>query len=415
MSLNMSFFGKACLVVATDESLCSLIATSLHQIGFADVVTVSNVHDAVQSISSAAYNLIICAGTNIDEPLDMVRHIRMDVPEEAEIVPLICIVSHMDVGNLAMMLNSGANCVMTLPISTRSMLKNVNRALNDKREIISKPSYRGPSRRNPIQGPYEGTRRRAADRQEHTRPPPIGGVQVAVSEGATVGGGRRARAVVDHGELFNSQTSIILNGVNEIAARIEYLKQALHATDNERTRKDVRAEIMEAAQRLVNLVALVDLNKNLHRNGDAKLHHHIDRIMALFVDILRQMSCSRLDTIIADMEKYLHGGEIALGCSDLLLERLASVEEIVAVLGGRKVDEGLKGKLDLAWDGIGKLQKMEAGRFELADLAGKRRSGPRGSMIRRPVEVEAEAEGVASQNGVANRLRSRGDDSGKKP
>ena len=119
MSLNISFFGKACLVVAADESLCSLIATSLHQIGFADVAKSNNIGEAIQSASSTTYNLVICAGTNIDEPLDMVRRIRMEAPDEAAAWPVICIISHMDAGNLSIMLNSGANCVMTLPISTR--------------------------------------------------------------------------------------------------------------------------------------------------------------------------------------------------------------------------------------------------------------------------------------------------------
>ena len=93
-----------------------------------------------------------------------------------------------------------------------------------------------------------------------------------------------------------------------------------------------------------------------------------------------------------------------MGGSDLLLERLASVEEIVAVLGGRKTNESMKRKLDLAWDGIGKLQQMEADQFGLADLARHKR----GRRAVRPVEEE----GAASQNGVADLLRSRGDGGG---
>ena len=211
----------------------------------------------------------------------------------------------------------------------------------------------------------------------------------------------RPKAVLEQVDSLDSQTSIIFIGVNEIAARIEYLKRALHAADDEQTRRDVRAEIMEAAERLVNLMALVDLGENSGRPQNEAVRRNIKKLKTLFIDILRQMSNSRLDAIVADMEKFLYGGEIALGGSDLLLERLAAVEEIVAVLGGRKTNEGMKRKLDFAWEGIGKLHQMEADQFGLADLARhkRRRRGVR------PVEEE----GAASQNGVADLLRSRGD------
>ena len=417
MSLNTSFLGKACMVVASDDSLCSLIATSLHQIGFADVLKSGILTEAIKFAASGIYDLIVCAGTDIDEPLDMIRRIRMETPEGVVTGPMICVISHMDVGNLSMMRNSGANCVMTLPISTRSILKNVNRALNEKREFIANPTFRGPCRRNPAPGLYEGPFRRAADRQDCATQSPSPSPSPAPRKLAAAGHSgelglapRRPHAPAVVGEDLNSQASIIFNGVSEIAARIEHLKEALHATDDERTRKVVRAEIMEAADRLVNLVTLVDLNKGPHRGQDNPLRQKIGTMKALFIGILRQMSVGRLDAIIADMEKYLNGGEITLGGGDLLQERLASVEEIVAVLGGRKADETMKRKLDSAWEGIGKLQKMEAEQFELADLTRNKRSKRGASRFRPPAEA---IDGVASQNGVADLLRSRG--AGKKP
>jgi hypothetical protein len=421
MSLNTSFLGKACMVVSSDDSLCRLIATSLHQIGFADVLQSEVLTESIELAAPGSYDLIVCAGTGIDEPLDMVRRIRMETPEGAVVGPMICVVGHMDVDNLVMMRNSGANCVMTLPISTRSMLKNVNRALNDKREFIATPTFRGPCRRSPTPGRYEGPFRRSADQPGRhgviaVSPPPGTGSPEAPAAAGHHGlpgvAPRRPQASNVEGEAPRSQTSIILNGVSEIAERIERLKEALHATDDEQTRKIVRAEIIEAAERLVNLVALVDLSKAQNQSQGNPLRQKIETMKALFIDILRQMSVGRLDAIIADMEKYLHSGEIALGCGDLLQERLASVEEIVAVLGGRKADENMKRKLDTAWDGIGKLQKIEAEQFDLADLTRNQRGKQRISRIRPPAEA---VEDVASQNGVADLLRSREKKGGEKP
>ncbi|CAA7623990.1 hypothetical protein [Magnetospirillum sp. SS-4] len=420
MSLNTSFLGKTCMVVASGDSLCSLIATSLHQIGFADVLQSEVLTESIELAASGRYDLIVCAGTDIDEPLNMVRRIRMETPEGAVVGPMICVISHMDVGNLAMMRNSGANCVMTHPINTRSMLKNVNRALNDRREFISSQTFRGPCRRNPTPDRYDGPFRRSADtmtgapQSSPLHPDPAQGQRKpVVTRRLGVDGPvpHRSPAVVA-GEDLNSQTSIIFNGISEIADRIEHLKGALHASDDERTRRIVRAEIMEAAERLVNLVALVDLGKSQNQSQGNPLRQKIESMKALFIDILWQMSVGRLDAIIADMEKYLHGGEIALGCGDLLQERLASVEEIVAVLGGRKADESMKRKLDSAWDGVGKLQNIEVEHFGLADLTRSKRGKHRISRIRPPAEA---VEDVASQNGVADLLRSREKKEGEKP
>ena len=408
MSLNISFLGKSCLVVATDDSLSGLIVTSLHQIGFADVQTAGDIADAVQLASSTAYDVIVCAGTTTDAPLHMVRCIRMETPEGAAVGAMIGIIGQMDVGDLAAMRNSGANCVVTLPINTRSMLKNVNRALGDHREMVSNATYRGPCRRNPVPHPYKGSLRRVTDQalpspSRSASSPPAGAAPL--SPGVSSRGVRgRPKEVLEQVDSLDSQTSIIFIGVNEIAARIEHLKRALHAADDEQTRRDVRADIMEAAERLVNLMALVDLGENSGRPQNEAVRRNIKKLKALFIDILREMSNSRLDAIVADMEKFLYGGEIALGGSDLLLERLASVEEIVAVLGGRKSDEGMKRKLDFAWDGIGKVQQMETDQFGLADLTRNKR----GRRVVRPVDDG----GAASQNGVADLLRSRAERGG---
>ncbi|OAN66021.1 response regulator [Magnetospirillum moscoviense] len=408
MSLNISFSGKACLVVAKDDFLSGLIVTSLHQIGFADVQTAGDIADAVQLVSSTVYDVIICAGKTTDESLHMVRCIRMETPEGAAVGAMIGITGQMDVGDLAAMRNSGANSIVTLPINTRSMLKNVNRALGDHREMISNTTYRGPCRRKPVPHTYNGALRRDTDQalpspSLSASSPPAG--TAPLSPGVSPRGVRGSpKAVLENDESLDSQASIIFIGVNEIAARIEHLKRALHAADDEQTRGEVRAKIMEAAERLVNLIELVDLEENSGRPQNEAVRQNIKKVTTLFTDILRQMSNSRLDAIVTDMERFLYGGEIVLGGSDLLLERLASVEEIVAVLGGRKTNESMKRKLDFAWEGIGKLQQMEADQFSLVDLERNKRAR-RGV---RPVEDG----GAASQNGVADLLRSRGNGGG---
>lgn len=408
MSLNISFLGKACLVVAKDDFLSGLIVTSLHQIGFANVQTAGDIADAVQLVSSTAYDVIVCAGKTTDEPLHMVRCIRMETPEGAAVGAMIGITGQMYVGDLAAMQNSGANCIVTLPINTRSMLKNVNRALGDHRKMISNATYRGPCRRNPVPHTYNGALRRVTDQtlpspSLSASSPPAG--TTPLSPGVSPRGVRgRPEAALENDESLDSQTSIILIGVNEIAARIEHLKRALHAADDEQTRGDVRTKIMEAADRLVNLMALLDSGENSGRPQNEAVRRNIKKLKTLFIDILRQMSNSRLDAIVTDMEKLLYGGEMALGGSDLLQERLASVEEIIAVLGGRKTNESMKRKLDFAWEGIGKLQQMETDQFSLADLERNKRGRRRG----RPVEDG----GAASQIGVADLLRSRGNGGG---
>lgn len=171
MTLNLSFFGKSCLVIAEAGNLRQLIVTALHQIGLPNVKKVDDVEAAIYELSQSAYDVVICAEAEFAGSVEVVTRIRKDCRGPAAVVPVIYLTGNMDPAHLSVILNSGANSVMTLPIGTRSLLKNLNRALTDSREFIAHHKYRGPCRRGKNRtGKYSGPRRRAADSQ-HPAPP----------------------------------------------------------------------------------------------------------------------------------------------------------------------------------------------------------------------------------------------------
>ncbi len=403
MALNLSLFGKKCLVVSSDDQMGRLIATSMNQIGISDVVRIASIDEALKDLSQATYNFIICAGPEIQIPFDMVLRIRSEAPWNAAVAPIICITGHMDAADLPKILGSGANSVMTLPFTTRTMLKNVNRALNDRREMVLQPGYRGPCRRGKTPSGYEGPRRRVADTQSGAQPAVISEAPPETVENIRPATVRPDPAVASEAEALGTQNATILNGVHGIAATIEHLRRTLEATDDEPTRKMVRAEIMDAAQRLVNLMSLVDAKDDQSRNIGSALKEKIDSVKGTFTAILHDMSIVRADSINRDIDRFISGGEIALGCSDMLSARLAAVEEIVAVIGCRQSDGGIRRKLASAWDGIDKIQGIEAERFQLLDLGGKRKVIAR--RFHRPDPSGSVDDTVASQNHVSELIR----------
>ncbi|WP_173981242.1 hypothetical protein [Magnetospirillum sp. UT-4] len=430
MSLNLSFFGKTVLVSSTDEALGRLIVTTLNQIGFADVVFHQDVDEAIGVLSSNNYDLVICSDVDFGEAVSIARRLRTE-PKNDSPTPIICVIAQLDTTKVNMALNCGANCLMLMPITSRTMLKNVRRAMDDPREFVTSDEYRGPCRRvADSRDSYDGPRRRASDRSQRNsaahgtaapRPQRDGHAQQAEPNLAASPGSaspvrtrpaRPNRQDDDFStESLGLQTEHVIQGINDIAGRIEYLKQTLNAADDDDTRRIVRTQIMEAAQRLVNLMLLVDMNKAHTRNK--AFSARIAEVRRLFVDILWQMSHVRLDAIQGEIEKSLAGQALVMGRSEQLQQRLASVEEILAVIGHKGIDQEIDDKLDKAWKGIEDVLRAEAEHFNLPDLARSLQRHQRPSRPPRPKTAASTPapppapESAASQNAVAQRLRSK--------
>ncbi|WP_043744968.1 response regulator [Paramagnetospirillum magneticum] len=378
MTLNLSFFGKSCLVIAEAGNLRQLIVTALHQIGLPNVAKADDIEAAIYELSQSAYDAVICAEAEFAGSVEVVKRIRRDCRGPAAAVPIIYLTGNMDPAHLSMILNSGANSVMTLPIGTRSLLKNLTRAMTDSREFIAHHNYRGPCRRGKNRNAkYSGPRRRATDSQ-HSKPPnpPSGSSMPRGVQSAPAMRDNGQRPVLPRAEeipSLSAREATILNGVNKIATSIERLRQDMQSTDNTSTRQRLREGLHEAAHRLVNLLSLADLSYPQDGQKGNILLEKLDAIKGTFLKVLADIAQHRLEIVSSDIDRIIMGNEFPLGCSETLSERLGAVEEIVMVMGGaRKLGDGMKQSLSRAWRDVHRIQEAE-GNFILVELTqGKR-------------------------------------------
>ncbi len=391
MALELSTSGKTCLVATGDAQLRQLITTSLQQIGLSEVAKATSIEEASEAFSQSTYDLVICGEIDIDALARLVRGFRRDAPWGAAEVPLICLTSRVDSSRFSELLECKPNCVMTLPINLRSMLKNVDRALNGQG-----PRNKAPrSGRHHIGGPV------------HEPAAPLGGLSDGPDSAP-----RHDRVSPSTGGAANSKDdgvsgrdATILNGVNLIAATIDRLRQAMTAADDAPTRSLIREQLAEAAQRLVNLLSLENLEDGQHGRLQNYLRHKLDVVRAAFFDILTDIAVSRLAMATVDIDEYIRRKEIIVGHASAFADRLAVVEEIFSVMGAtRGPDAGVRQTLATAWGEVARIQDAEVATIQLAEFSDKKQA-------RRPLarsEFAAEGEElVGSQSAVMTSLKTK--------
>ena len=409
MTLNLSFFGKSCLVIAEAGNLRQLIVTALHQVGLPNVTKADDIEAAIYELSQSAFDVVICAEAEFAGSVEAVRRIRRDCRGPSATVPVIYLTGNMDPDHLSLIQNSGANSVMTLPIGTRSLLKNLNRAMTDSREFIAHHNYQGPCRRGKNRNAkYSGPRRRAADSQ-HSNPPSGSSAPREVQSAPVIrdSGQRPVLPRAEESPSLSAREATILNGVNKIAASIERLRQDMQSTDDTSTRNQLRVGLHEAAHRLVNLLTLADLSTPQDGQNENVLLKKLDAIKGTFLQVLADIAQHRLEVVSSDINRVIKGNEFALGCSETLSERLAAVEEIVMVMGGaRKLGDGMKQSLGRAWRDVHRIQEAE-GNFTLVELTqGKR--GRATKPLGKSRFMDDELQVAASQTEVMRSLKENG-------
>ena len=300
-----AFPGKTCLISTANALYGELIDSALQQIGMSELHGASDIEDAIRRASVVAFDVIICADAEMNLALDMMHRIRKASPRS----PVIIVTSQVSSEYLATVAEEGAAFVVAMPINTRKLLKTLN------------------------------------PRDPRTAPPPA-----------------------DPGQMLSARDEKLLFAAGQISASIEQLKQSLSATDDAAHRRLLRSQMADAAQRLVNLLALEKVEDGGALAGSLaeKLHF----VRESFFDVIAEICRSRVVMVKADLNKYSERQGFVVGSADAIFERLASIEEIITVMGGpRKLDTDMKLSMANAWSDAMVLQEAEKTALSLKELA----------------------------------------------
>ena len=329
---------------------------SLQNIGFSDINPINGNDFSVQLLLTAAPGLVICAGTKAEEPLRLLRLIRSYASKHNASIPVMCVIDRVTPLQLEEILNAGANCVTTLPISCGTLLRNVHRALSDTRNFASPDDRQGPSR-------HTADASASPEKAKAAAPAPRAKAPTAArshAEGTPGGKGSPSE-----------RTLTLLDGLRQVVATIEGIRAALAASHDGPTRKALRMELVDAVQRLVNLMALADTKIEPSKDVELNLKNALDSVRRVFFDVIEQIVQSRLDGINNDITAILSRNEVCLGCSDSLAKKLLTVEEALSTMeGAKRFSNNMKYSLASAWESISKIEETELSVFRIHDFSG---------------------------------------------
>lgn len=376
MVQKAAFPGKTCLVSTSNDLYGELIESALHQIGMPELLKASGIEDAIQRASVVAFDVIICADAEMNIALDMMHRIRKTSPK----APVIIVTSQVSPEYLAAVAEEGSAFVVAMPINTRKLLKALNRAINDRRAPAARPLENKPGQTAPEATANSG--RSAWPRDPGPAPPSS-----------------------DPGQMLSARDEKLLVAANQISASIERLKQSLSSTDDAAQRRLLRSQMAEAAQRLVNLLALEKLGDGSAMAGSLaeKLHF----VRESFFDVIAEICRSRVEMVEVDLNRYSGRDGFVVGCADAILDRLASIEEIIAVMGGPgKLAPDMKRTMAKAWSDTVILQQAEAAALSLRELAPEDPAATARATPKQRYSYEIDAS-AASQSSVLTAIESQ--------
>jgi len=325
------------------------------------------------------------------------RFVRWKLPTGVNTLPIISVGRDWTRETLIETREAGICEIIAMPTSLQAVQVKLLSALDPKRAFISTDIYRGRCRRRKSSKGYQGPFRRAEDRvaeqlnQAEKRSARLaerqeGGAAVSLSppppppeEAATA---IQTSAVEFDGETGNNrQTRAVIDKAFVTARLTEQLLARLATTGEESVRAALNKAVADAEERLINLMALVQLRIEQHGCSLADLERL--RLIRNSVDtcatsLLRAL-LFRLIKSADDIVSGRRGLPFSIGVA--MQGRMSYAQLLINVGGGLDhLDDDLKGAVAKARDLVSQVVEMEAGIMPLRRFdtgASSRSSGAR--------------------------------------
>ena len=105
--------------------------------------------------------IVYVEGSDNDEGLDLMRHIRRSPDPSAMRMPIVACSPRRDLATVNAVINAGGHEYVLFPISGDTLLKKIQAACQPNRIFVEQPDYCGPDRRRRTDATYKGPERRA--------------------------------------------------------------------------------------------------------------------------------------------------------------------------------------------------------------------------------------------------------------
>jgi CheY-like chemotaxis protein len=148
--MQNSQLGKLQILVVDDEkTIVRLITDVLIQLGFKDVVIATSGRKAIELLSKQKFDFIITDWRMGDlDGIDLVRFVRTSPESTHPTVPIIMLTGNAEAHYVMTARNAGINSYLIKPFSASQLVRRLRQTIEQPREFVIAPSFRGPDRRH---------------------------------------------------------------------------------------------------------------------------------------------------------------------------------------------------------------------------------------------------------------------------
>lgn len=155
------------ILVADNERLIQkLVCNVLVSLGFTNVFVVNSGRQAIDMIAEKPFDLIITDWRmdNLDG-IDVIRFVRSSPYSPMPHIPIIMLTGNTEGRYVREAINAGVNCYLIKPFSAVQLMKRIRLVIENPRDFIISPNYKGPDRRHLDHDDFDLPERRRTRRE----------------------------------------------------------------------------------------------------------------------------------------------------------------------------------------------------------------------------------------------------------
>jgi CheY-like chemotaxis protein len=344
MLVNISFSQTSCLLVSPKQDLSRLITHTLRQIGLVDVTKADDAEHCILQLTSSDFDVVFLLDLDQDEGAKLLGRIRRQTAPLVAAIPVISVAESWSADQIALLRNEGVTVLATLPLTMRTLLKYVTRAL-EPREFIATTGYRGPCRRGKDNPKYDGPCRRRTDK---TASAPAVKPNSAAAHTLDDRPRRpmplpppRPPQTVDDADDSDKlttpemrQTRVVVDNAHNTAMHMDHLSSELKMATSPQQRAQLCYEIAMVSERMINLMSLADSRVRGFGCSDSVVTR-LESIRTIIMRNAEGLAEAAAQRIIGECERILkRRNGIPLGVGVRLAHQIGKCDAIVGVIGG---------------------------------------------------------------------------------
>jgi two-component system chemotaxis response regulator CheY len=149
------------LIVDDERTIQRLVMNVLQSLGFKDITAASSGRQAIALLSKQKFDFIITDWRMDDmDGADIIRFVRQSPDSPHPMTPIIMLTGNTEAHYVKTALALGVNGYLIKPFAADQLVRRIRAVIENPRQFVISPNYRGPSRRHTDKGPPKGGERR---------------------------------------------------------------------------------------------------------------------------------------------------------------------------------------------------------------------------------------------------------------